>query len=109
VSTRYPLWYRIVLRGEIRTLLDGVDGNLHVESAQGGRTSIVASFRDEPEFWGLLQWLQGLALHVVSLHELDPRDAMDGPSAGAEGAVWPRLPAYGYTAGPGSSGIGPPI
>jgi hypothetical protein len=76
MSTRYLLRYRIVLQGEIRTLLAGLDGNLCVESAQGGHTSIVASFRDEPEFWGLLQWLQGLALHVVSLHELDPREAI---------------------------------
>jgi hypothetical protein len=76
LNTRYPLRYRIVLRGEIRTLLDGLDDNLHVDFAQGGHTSIVASFRDDPEFWGLLQWFQGLAIHVVSLHELDPREGI---------------------------------
>jgi tetratricopeptide (TPR) repeat protein len=67
----YPLRYRIVVQGECGTLLAGLGDNVHVESARGD-TSFVVSLRDEAEFWGLLDRLQDLALHLVSLHELDP-------------------------------------
>jgi hypothetical protein len=64
------LRYRIILRGECHLLLTGIAGELAVESGHG-RTCIVVSVRDESEFYGLLDRLQDLALHIVSLTELD--------------------------------------
>jgi hypothetical protein len=52
-------------------LLPSLGDNVHVESAAGD-TSFVVSLRDEAEFWGLMDRLQDLALHLISLHELDP-------------------------------------
>jgi hypothetical protein len=66
-----PLRYRIVVGGECGALLASLSDNVHVESAYGD-TSVVVSFRDDAEFWGLMDRLQDLALHLVSLHELDP-------------------------------------
>jgi alkylhydroperoxidase/carboxymuconolactone decarboxylase family protein YurZ len=61
--------YRIILRGECGTLSAGVLGELAIESCRGW-TCVVASVRDESEFYGLLDRIQDLALHIVSLNEL---------------------------------------
>src|SRR5262249_61233793 len=62
--------YRITIRGECGRLLASLIDNVEVEPAQGGNTRLVALVRDDPEFWGLLEQLRDLALHVVSLQEL---------------------------------------
>jgi len=31
----------------------------------------VASVRDDPEFWGLMEQFRDLALHIVSVQDLD--------------------------------------
>jgi hypothetical protein len=67
----HPLRYRIIVQGECGALLPSLGDNVHVESAAGD-TSFVVSLRDEAEFWGLMDRLQDLALHLISLHELDP-------------------------------------
>ncbi len=61
--------YRIILRGECGTLLAGIADDLAIESWHGW-TSIVVPVRDESEFYGLLDRLHDLALHIVSLSEL---------------------------------------
>jgi hypothetical protein len=61
--------YRIVVRDECGDLLAGLFDGLAIESG-GGRTSIVASVRDESEFYGLLDRLEELALHIVSIVSL---------------------------------------
>jgi hypothetical protein len=69
--------YRIVVRDECGDLLAGLFEGLAIESAEG-RTSIVASVRDESEFYGLLDRFEELALHIVSivsLNDLGPRVA----------------------------------
>ena len=63
------LRYRIVLRGECGGLLAGLAAGLAVESGQG-RTCVIATVRDESEFYGLLDRLQDFALHIISLSEL---------------------------------------
>ena len=62
--------YRIIIRGECGRLLVSLIDNVEVESARGGNTRVVALVRDDPEFWGLMEQLRDLALHVVSLQEL---------------------------------------
>jgi hypothetical protein len=62
--------YRIIIRGECRRLLLSLIDNIQAEASQNGDTCVVALVRDDPEFWGLMQQLQDLALHIVSLQDL---------------------------------------
>jgi len=66
--------YRIVVRDDCGDLLASLVEGLAIESG-GGRTSVVASVRDESELYGLLDRFHELSLHIVSLHELAPRIA----------------------------------
>ena len=63
--------YRIVIRGECGRLLASLLENVEVGPAQNGHTCVVALVRDDPEFWGLMEQLRDLAMHVVSLQDLD--------------------------------------
>ena len=63
--------YRIVIRGECGRLLAGLAGNIEVVTSQNGDACVVALVRDDAEFWGLMEQLQDLALHVISLQDLD--------------------------------------
>lgn len=74
--------YRIILRGECKHLLTGLLDDVLIESCRGW-TSVIASVRDESEFYGLLERFQEFALHIVSLNELGadvlrPRSAAGG-------------------------------
>ena len=62
--------YQIVIRGECGKLLVSLIDNLQVVS-QSDDTCVVALVRDDPEFWGLMEQLRDLALHVVSVRDLD--------------------------------------
>jgi hypothetical protein len=64
--------YRIVIRGECGRLLASLADNVQVEPSRTGDTCVIASVRDDPEFWALIEQLGDLALHVVSLQDLDP-------------------------------------
>ena len=66
--------YRIVVRDDCGDLLASLVEGLAIESG-GAQTSVVASVRDESELYGLLDRFHDLALHIVSLHELEPRIA----------------------------------
>ena len=55
----------------MRRLLAGLVDNLQAVASQNGDMCVVALVRDDPEFWGLMEQLQDLALHVVSLQDLD--------------------------------------
>jgi len=66
--------YRIIIRGECRKLLASLIDNAQAVSSQSGDTCVVALVRDDPEFWGLMEQLRDLALHVVSLEDLDHRN-----------------------------------
>ena len=63
--------YRIVLRGECRTLLAGILDGAKIECGSG-QTCVTASVRDESELYGLLDRFRDLALHIVHLDELGP-------------------------------------
>lgn len=62
--------YQIVVLDECADLLASLLEGATIDSG-GGWTSIVASVRDEAELYGLLDRLQELALHIVSLQDLD--------------------------------------
>ncbi len=61
--------YRIVVRGECADLLTSLIEGLMIESGAGW-TSVEATVRDESELYGLLDRLEELALHIVSLNDL---------------------------------------
>ncbi len=61
--------YRIILRGECGPLLAALFGDAAIESGCA-RTCIVAAVRDDAGLYGLLDQIQDLALHLVSLNEL---------------------------------------
>jgi hypothetical protein len=63
--------YRIIIRGDCGRLLVSLVDGVQVESSEGGDTCVVALLRDDPEFYGLMERLRDLVLHVVSLQELD--------------------------------------
>ena len=61
--------YQIIVRGECGMLLAGIIDDLTAESGHG-KTRVVVSVRDESELYGLLDRLQDLAVHIISLNEL---------------------------------------
>jgi len=61
--------YQIIVRGECGMLLAGIVDDLTAESSHG-RTRVVVSVRDESELYGLLDRLEDLAVHIISLNEL---------------------------------------
>lgn len=63
--------YQITIRGECGRLLISLIDNVQVVPSRDGTTSFVALVRDDPEFWALLEQLRDLALHVVSLQDLE--------------------------------------
>lgn len=77
--TGYPLRYQIVIQGEFRVILTGLIGHIEDQSSRSGNTHLVVTFRDESEFWGLMDQFQDLGLHLVSLHELHTLEA-PGPA-----------------------------
>jgi hypothetical protein len=74
--------YRIIIRGECGRLLVSLIDNVQVESSQGGDTCVVALVRDDPEFWSLLEQLRDLALHLVSVQEIDNGNGQADAAAG---------------------------
>ena len=64
--------YRIIVRSECGSLLASLGDNVQVAvSPESGNTCVVALVRDDPEFWGVMEQLRDLALHVVSVQDLD--------------------------------------
>jgi hypothetical protein len=63
--------YQIIIQGECGRLLTSLFENVEVVTCQNGHTCVVAPVRDDPEFWGLMEQLRDLAMHVVSLQDLD--------------------------------------
>lgn len=80
-------WYRIVVRGEIGSLLAGSLREIEVTSFRGW-TSITACVRDVSEFYGLLDRLEEFALRVVSVNELAGRDGASAGGPGQPGERW---------------------
>jgi hypothetical protein len=71
--------YQIIVRGECGDMLAAAIEGLAVE-ARPGSTCVVASVRDDSEFYGLLDRFQDLALQPVSLNEIDGGpDDLTGP------------------------------
>jgi hypothetical protein len=68
--------YQIILRGECGPLVAGLFGDTAIECGDG-RTRLIAAVRDDSGLYGLLDRIQDLALHLVSLNELDGAEGAD--------------------------------
>ena len=70
-----PRCYQIVFLGECGEVLADVLGHAAIESRHG-YTRVVATVRDQTEFYGLLDRFADLALWPVSLIDLDANHLM---------------------------------
>ena len=82
--------YQLIVRGECGLLTDCLSGDAAIGTGDGC-TSLIVSARDDSDLYGLLDRIQDLGLHLISLHE-----------AGGTQAV-PRLPLRAGLAHPGGS------
>lgn len=76
--------YRIVLSGECGSVVAALFADVTIESA-GGCTCITACVQDDSELYGLIHRFEDLALHLISLGELDFVEAADAPGT----VTWP--------------------
>jgi hypothetical protein len=80
--------YRIVLSGECGSLVAALFTDVTIESARG-RTCVTACVQDDSELYGLIHRFEDLALHLISLGELDVVEEADtlgrSPGPVAEG------------------------
>ena len=61
--------YQIILRGECPSLLAAIAAGAVIECG-GGTTCLTVCVRDDSELYGLLDRIQDVALHLISLNEL---------------------------------------
>ena len=82
--------YQLILRGECGPLTERLSGDAVIAPGRGG-TSLIFSARDDSELYCLLDRIQDLGLHLISLYQ-----------AGGTEAV-PHLPLRASLADPGAS------
>ena len=80
--------YQLIVRGDCGPLTERLSRDAAIGTG-GGCTSLIVSARDDSELYGLLDRIQDLGLHLISLNE-----------AGGTQAV-PRLPLRAGLAHPG--------
>ena len=61
--------YQLVLSGECGPLTAWLFGDAAIESGDGC-TSVICSVRDDSELYGLLDRIQDVALHLISLNQI---------------------------------------
>ena len=61
--------YQLILRGECGPLTAWLFGDAVIESGDGC-TSVIFSARDDSELYGLLDRIQDVALHLISLNQI---------------------------------------
>ena len=81
---------QLILRGECGPLTEWLFGDAAIETGNG-RTSLIFSARDDSELYGLLDRIQDLALHLISLYEIGGTEAV------------PHRPVRASLAHPGTS------
>ena len=61
--------YQLILHGECGPLAAWLSGDAAIESGDGC-TSVIFSARDDSELYGLLDRIQDVALHLISLNQI---------------------------------------
>jgi hypothetical protein len=82
--------YQLIVRGECWPLTEWLVGGAAIGTGDGC-TTLIVSARDDSELCGLLDRIQDLGLHLISLHEIGGTQAV------------PRLPLRAGLAHPGAS------
>jgi len=82
--------YQLMVRGECGPLTESLFGDAAIETGHGC-TSLIVSARDDSELYGLLDRIQDLGLHLITLDEVGGTDAV------------PLLPLRAGLAHPGAS------
>jgi hypothetical protein len=82
--------YQLMLRGESGPLTEPLSGDAAIAPGHGG-TSLIFSARDDSDLYGLLDRIQDLGLHLISLYEIGGTEAV------------PHLPLRASLAHPGAS------
>ena len=67
--------YQLIVRGECGPLTEWLVGDAASETGDGC-TSLIVSARDDSELYGLLDRIQDLGLHLISLHEADSTETV---------------------------------
>ena len=80
--------YQVIVRGECGPLTEPLSGDAAIETGHGC-TGLIVSARDDSDLYGVLDRIQDLGLHLISLNE-----------AGGTEAV-PHLPLRASLAHPG--------
>jgi hypothetical protein len=82
--------YQLILRGECGPLTEPLFSDAAIEPGDGC-TSLIFSTRDDSDLYGLLDRIQDLGLHLISLYEVGGTEAV------------PHLPLRASLAHPGAS------
>ena len=82
--------YQVIVGGECGPLTAWLFGDAAIETGHGC-TSLIFSARDDSELYGLLDRIQDLGLHLITLYEIGGAEAV------------PRLPLRAGLAHPGAS------
>jgi hypothetical protein len=62
--------YQLILRGDCGPLTAWLFGDAPIASGGGSGTSVIFSARDDSELYGLLDQIQDVALHLISLNQI---------------------------------------
>ena len=82
--------YQLIVRGECGPLTEWLSGEAAIETGNGC-TSLIFTARDDSELYGLLDRIQDLGLHLITLDEVGGTEAV------------PHLPLRASLAHPGAS------
>jgi hypothetical protein len=96
--------YRLILRGECGPLTEGLSGDAAIDSGHGC-TSLIFSARDDSELYGLLDRIQDLALHLISIYQIDGTQAVPHLPLRASLAHPGAFPLYGRGTLPPPRGV----
>ena len=103
--------YQLIVRGKCGPLTEPLFGDAAIEPGHG-RTDLIFSARDDGDLYGLLDRIQDLGLHLISLYEIGGTEAVPHPPLrasfahpGASPLIRPRDP---ITPPVGSRGLGVP-
>jgi hypothetical protein len=69
-DTTQPTRYRVVVRGRLGRELAGSFEHLELESG-AGQSSLTGAFADQAQLYGLLDRLQDLGIHLVSVNPVE--------------------------------------
>jgi hypothetical protein len=95
--------YQLIVRGECGPLTEWLFGDAAIETGHGC-TSLIVSARDDSDLYGLLDRIQDLGLHLISLYQAGGTEAIPHLPLRAS-LAYPGLPPY-PAAGPHNPPVG---